>query len=234
MASRFDPVNLEHLISSHDFVIFDTCAITERWRENFSKCRTHYEAFDYAKNTLNFEQRLNEKVAGGSNIYITSGVYNEIVDVKPYSVKKTAKMDDGKLRKSLVPISRAIRESRKTLRKLTEAFLDNNRILNFKNAGNKDYEKLSDRYIHLKDKLELSETDFDIIVSGLYLKEAGESTAVLTNDNKICEAGYAILFGGNISPKNLDFFIRSGFNQFKEFFIPKARLKLLASINKTI
>ncbi len=220
MENKFSSVSLEGIMSSYDFVIFDTCAISETFGKYFKECKTHYEALTHVNNTINFEKHIKEKVAGGSNIYITSGVYDEIFDVESYSVKRTAKINDGKIRRNLIPVSRAIKESRKTLRQLAKTFLDNNRILNFKNRGNKFYEKLSHRHVHLKDKLGLSETDFDIIISGLYLKETERSSAVLTNDAKLCDAGYAILFGGDISPKNLDFLLgldlmnlKNGFSQ---------------------
>ena len=203
-----DLYNLLFINSKYDLVIFDTnalcSALDKRLKGSYSEASEERKIRALQSET-EFYTRLIEYIEGGLRFSITKEVISEFKPVTIRSVMINRVKESFNL--NFVPqhiLERVISERDA----LISSFINKNRIISLK--GYCGYDGLRKVYENLPYQYELSETDFDFLITGLTLVKKGNLCALVSNDNGI-RAGWAdILRKENMFFSHFGFFRNGG------------------------
>jgi len=195
--------------------LFDTSVLLNYYNRNQNP-RTLTEKFAKIEEHYNFFSLMQNYIGKGSNFYITPLISEELQAGHNYSLKKNIKRMGFCRNRELLKLHRKEREGYKKQRRLVETFRDNNKILELREGEKIFYQIFYNRYIELKEKYNLSEADFDFLISGMTLARARCSVALVSNDSDIFHARKDILGEENLWFRKVKFFVRKDFLNFRK------------------
>lgn len=208
-------VSLEGFALGKCPTLFDTSVLLNYFTEN-KNSRTLAEKIAKIEKHYNFFSLMQNYIGKGSNFYITPLISEELQAGHSYSLKKNIKRMGFCRNRELLKLHRKEREGYKKQRRLVETFRDNNKILELREGEKIFYQIFYNRYIELKEKYNLSEADFDFLISGMTLARARCSVTLVSNDLGIFHARGDIWKEKTRWPKKLKFFVRRDFLDFEK------------------
>ena len=209
---------LEQIASRYPIILMDTSAI-ERYLE-WKKAILPYskEKETELDERQKFRAKLKEYVEEGMPIFLTTLVSREYLGERHYRYTKVIKksppmaVSDQKL---VMRIRRKIRDKGKEKKRLIGIFEERNRILDLKSNNMALYNELDKKYEDLKGEHNLSETDFDFLISGAVLEKTRYSVALVSNDFGIVPVWRYFLKHEHVRRDRLSFFTRKKFLEFE-------------------
>ena len=216
MANNFRKFQtLEELSKDYNIILMDTCSLTFSPKIDkftigsiFLKVATDY---DYA-----FFLRVDIKK--GEKIYVTSDVLDEYFSLKTQNYKKAIKKRRSKNRISL-DLSRLSRDRMKQRSKLKRMFEEKGKVLKLEEDEPELYGFFYRKYSKIANKNELSETDFNFLISGMILNQKTEHPiCLISNDYGIFYSWKAFLFKEKVNPKQFSFCMRESLEIFQKMW----------------
>lgn len=208
-------ISLDSLALKEYPVLLDTSALLDYYTQARNP-ETSTEKFAKAKEGYDFFVLMKNYVQNGNNFYITSLVSNELQNGYSPPFKKGIKKIGGCKNRETLILHRKRREVAKARRALDRTFQESDKILKFGKDEQSLYDLLYKRNIGLKEKYELSESDFDLLISGGVLAKTGKTIALVSNDLGIFRARKEILNREKLWPNKFKFFIREYFLDYKK------------------
>ena len=213
MATRIK--TLEEIGKRYPFILVDNSSLN--W-SSFERIETNL--LDFERKMSISEERIKsailfkEFLEGGKNFYITQLILREYDRSAYYPYSKKIKNRKNNSKKNL-ELHRKRREESKEIGKLARSFGENCRILELNEDERKLYDKMSRKYSFLKRKRDISEADFDFLISGAVVSRTRDLTSLISNDFGIFYSWMELLRREKLTPEKLGFFIRKDFNVFK-------------------
>ena len=208
-------ISLDSLALKEYPVLLDTSALIDYYTQN-RDLETLTEKFAKAKECYDFFVLMKNYVQNGSNFYITSLVSNELQMGYSLPFKKSIKKIGGCKNREILELHRKRRDATKARRILDRTFQENDKILKFGGEEQSWYDILYKRNIELKEKYKISESDFDLLISGGALAKTQRTVALVSNDLGIFRARKEILNREKLWSGKFKFFIREDFLNFKK------------------
>lgn len=213
MATRIK--TLEEISEKYPFILVDTSSLTWASFKNIETSLLDFEGtmsipVEIGKSAIFFKEFLE----GGKNFYVTQFILREYNHSAYYPYNKIIKKYKNISKKSL-ELYRKKREVSKEVGKLVRAFEENYGILELDENERKLYGKMSRKYSFLKRKRDISEADFDFLISGFVLSRTRDLTSLISNDFGIFYSWIDLLKREKLTPETLGFFVRIDFNSFK-------------------
>jgi len=206
-------------IAKRDFVLFDTSSLS-----NPLKVSQSIDSASINEKIIMFEENfqffclMKEYLEKGTHFYITQLVFNEI-QAGGYSLKKNIKKHHlrGNIEKNraLLDFRRKLREKCKENRSLANLFQDYERVVKLNSNEQQIYDFFYNKYLILKYNYDLSETDFNFLISGISLAKTGKYVTFVSNDFDIFKARRRIVKSEDMLYKTTRFFIRKSFLDFE-------------------
>ncbi len=141
-----------------------------------------------------------------SQFYVSQMVLDEI-QAGYNGLKKTALSENSTLkRRRLLGLRRARKIGKKLATSLGYSLQERGKIIDFKSQD--DYQKLRAKYHYFIDKHGVSETDLDLLLSGILLARREGRSSVISNDFGILSARNDVVNGRELTPEELQFIIR--------------------------
>ena len=217
MAKRLK--SLEGVASESPIVLLDTSALLSFLRDtrNAIDFRGKTEHSEIARKSAVFFREHKMR----SNFYVTPGVLNQYLRKQSYPYRKAIRKNisgEG-FNPDRVEFYRAMRKDDKERRKLIEEFESNGRVL-ILNDGEKEFSRDFDKYLPFKRESGLSETNFDLLVTGMVVSVTRNPVSLISNNFKILEVWKKILIGESVSPRQFGFFFRQKFDFFERANAP--------------
>lgn len=206
-------VSLENLASAEYPVLLDTSVLLSYYTSNHNPI-TLSEKLVEAKERYDFFVLIQNYVKKESNFYITPLVLAELQNGFGHSFKKSIKESGSCKNRELLKLHRQRRDKFKQQGRLYNTFQENNKIFQLEKEEKILYDLIYTRNIGLKKKYQLSETNFDFLVSGAVLAEEGKTIALVSNKRGIFYARKDILEKKDFLFKRFKFFIRKDFLDF--------------------
>ena len=226
---------LEELASEESLVLFDTSAtdVLGKNRRNL-EFHTEQELTQFTRDGIQFLIEL-RKYIKESNFFITNPVFEELEYKEHYPYKKIIRKEGQCKNRELLELRREIRRFIREQGRTLTAFYDNQRVLppfrtceenkpaNFflDEKKKKLYEELHRRYLELRRKYELSDANYDFLITGITLAKTSTPVIFLSNDYNIFYARNAIVRDNLTSKQSARFFTRIGLFEFRGLEIPK-------------
>ena len=205
---------LEEISERYPFILVDTSTLS--W-SSFGNIKTGLDfegimsiSEDKIKSAIFFKEFLE----GGKNFYVTQFILREYDHTSHYPYSKIIKKRKNISRKGL-ELYRKKREESREIGKLVRAFEENGGILELDEDERKLYGQMSRKYSFLKRKRDISEADYDFLISGVVVSMKRDLTSLVSNDFKILYSWIDLLKKEKLTPEQLGFFIRKEFNVFK-------------------
>ncbi|MCH8945682.1 MAG: hypothetical protein IIA85_02055 [Nanoarchaeota archaeon] len=211
MATRIK--TLEEISERYGFILVDNSSLCWTSLGNIETSLLDFEgrislSEEGKKSTIFFKKFLEE----GKNFYVTPSILKEYDTYYPYN--KIIKNRKNTSKKCL-EMYRKRREESKERRKLIRVLKENYGILEFDGNEKKLYDEMSRKYSFLKRKKNISEADFDFLISGAVVSMKRNLTSLISNDFGIFYSWRELLKKEKLTPKQLGFFVRKEFNVFK-------------------
>lgn len=179
-------IKLEDIASEHDIVLFDTSSIRNTGSLTYlgyRDCNNHgYKRINILQEVIECFKDLKSQILRIPHILVTEGVFNEFYTENIISENKNLKNADGRA------YAKKIKEVRVIRRRLGCILLNENRILQLDSNQNEIYDLLFEDYRPFKTAYELSDVDYNFLMSGLALAYSNKSTALISNDNDILDS----------------------------------------------
>ncbi len=214
MVEKVHLKTLEELISEYPIILMDTCAILHYIGENKDP-HSPEEKMIVLEKQHQFITILTDYIGKGIPCFITSLVFEESQIKGHYPYKKIIKNKRTQHNRELLDRSRKIKNAEKEMNKLSITFQENDRILELNEDEQNLYNIFDEKYSTLKGKYNLSDVDFDLLVSGAVISQTRESSALVSNDSGITYAWHPVLRNEKINHKKFGFVNRVGINRFK-------------------
>ena len=221
MSNKLVIKSLESLAKENSLVLWDTSAIScPIFKSNFLKqikCHKEKERehADFREKNNIFIHNVGEYIKS-RNFFTTNFVLEEIGAGGHYGYKQMIKREGCCRNRELLRLRRAIKEERHEKGKVINAFTDNNKIILLDDEKRRVYFTASKKYQNFKTKYELSDTDFDFLITGLSLAATSRPVIFLSNDLKIYHARNEIVEDMNLNRNDARFFIRDRIFEFRE------------------
>ena len=214
MPNNFRDLTLNEISSKYQYVLWDTCAISECYFHKNKEDGSTEEKVDYVSNLIKFKNNLEKMILNGGNFYITPGVYNELFEVKPYNLKKSVKAHPMGRVDEFTKLWRAFRKDIKAHKRLASTFQESGKILDVNNLGIPYFQLFEQDYSFLKNQFNLSEVDFKILETAATLSKRTISSAIISNDTKLWDAYSLFMIREKKNYSWIGFFKRMGFDNF--------------------
>ena len=205
---------LEEISERYPFILVDTSTLS--W-SSFGNTKTGLDfegimsiSEDKIKSAIFFKEFLE----GGKNFYVTQFILREYARNAYYPYSKIIKNRKNISKKGL-ELYRKKREESREIGKLVRAFEENGGILELDEDERKLYGQMSRKYSFLKRKRDISEADYDFLISGVVVSMKRDLTSLISNDFKILYSWIDLLKKEKLTTEQLGFFIRKEFNVFK-------------------
>jgi len=164
--------NLREIVEENDIVLIDTCFFSNIARYSFGNAR-----LDVNRRYIKFINQVVQDIKGGAPIYVTSGVENEIRDFKHFKTKKKHNL--------VCQLTKTGDLKRKKLAK-------HGHVISM-SPQNEHYKIFQEDSLDLKSRDELSEVDYDLLLTTIAISQEGYNSALLTGDKGIISSWNGIL-----------------------------------------
>ena len=206
---------LEDIASEYSVVLIDTCVLSI----TFGKSpQNPEEKKDELMENYEFRKEMMRGLEMGFPIFITKLVYEEYLNKPHYDYKEALKVIDrrkGKNSKLLKKVARQIRDAEREERKFMNMFKDMESILKFDGNEKDSYDQFYEKYLMLKEERDLSEADYDILISGIVVGQTRGFPTILSNDFGIVNAWRDFKRMRRINSYHFGFFIRQNNYEFE-------------------
>ncbi|MEM4326068.1 MAG: hypothetical protein QXU40_02090 [Candidatus Pacearchaeota archaeon] len=232
-------IGLEELIESGERMLIDTNIINGFIRGKkdcveFNKLGSAEEKIKFSRSNNEFVLSLIKAVENGALFYLTEEIIKEI-DPKSYNYKKIIKDYSNQKDRLLLELRREINEVCRLKRKIIESFVDNERVISYEGEGvysrigeiieKEIYEEKFNTFLYLKERYNLSVTDYDFLIKGIIMSEKCGCFVLLSNDFGIARAGNDIYRRGAVKEGRIRFFLRNNFFTFYEIGLSERNTK---------
>lgn len=197
-------VSLDTLALKKHRVLLDTNIFgsSDDSNERGSVCPSFEERYERIQGNFDFILLIEHYLEEGCSFYISSSVFEELQAVH-YPFKRAIKRRGSVENRELLELHRLRRLESKEKRHVANLFQDYGKILHLVGDEQIFYNVLLRRYEELKLTYGLSDTDFDLAISGTALVKTGSSVDLVSNDKGILKAERDIkreekLFGDRI------------------------------------
>ncbi len=208
---------LDEICNNFKIILLDASAIN-----HFLECkgahsvklkkRTNYMS-EEKNSAIFFKKYLNKK----DNFLITQLIFNKF-GFNCYdnsSIREVlSKYDFLKISKKEQKYYHEVCARKKEQLKLLKQMKKREKILKFNQDEHRKYAEYSERNFYLKRKNNLSEPDYDLLISGAVLNFSRGNTAILSNDFPLLYSYKSLILNERLSSEKFGFFIR----QKREFF----------------
>ena len=209
-----NPPTLGDIVAKYSVILIDTSALCNclgnkqnltSIEEKSIACEESYKCTSVLRDYLN----------KGFPCFTTFPVLEEFQARDHYNYKKVIKKSGHQQNRKFLDFSRKIRDAQKEQRKLIITFQEKDRILKLKENEQILYNTFDKNYTMLKEQYNLSDVDFDLLISGAVISQTRESSVLVSNDMRgIFPAWRYILRKGKITFKRFGFVSRRGINSF--------------------
>lgn len=206
--------SLEKVVKDYDYFLIDNCAFQEviyntyfpkSLNGKFKRSQLRKKSIEFWKKNLGFYK----------NFYTTSKVIEEMRGVRHYDYKGS--INKYLLKKNhhrILQLQRSIRDTNKEKNRLI-MLLEENRVLVLNLEEQGIYPYFYNLSHNLKNYYKLSETDFDLLISGRVLSKTRGPSAIISNDFGIVKAWKSLLNKKEFSIESLGFFVRQKLTSFR-------------------
>lgn len=228
---RYD--SLDHLVTSNTAVILDSSAMSHLNSPDSNPLHNKSDKGIKIQNkSITKLIELSEEV---DNIYITLGVCEELI---PQSlirclevttqhigsiIGKDAKHQQARTRKKRRNYIR-IKRKREEIMEFLES---RGRVLDF--SDKEEYEKIDINCRKIKEYCNLSDVDWDFLISGILLSRQKSPVCLVSNDFGILEAYKLCLECGLFQERDLTFYFRTSFQSYDKAILSKELKKALSN-----
>lgn len=199
--------SLEKISLKYSLVLIDTCAL-----KNFLPFKGVESSLE---DDGEFIHLLENYLENRRNFYVTSRVLNEyrslICDC--YFFKNNPRK--GNNEEELQQLFFKKIEENEQKKNIILSFKENNRILNLVKDKREIYNSLYEKYFSIAEEKGLSETDFDLFLSGAVLSKSRRGSAIISNDFGIVYVWNNFLKQEKTNLNEFGFIIRRGANHFE-------------------
>lgn len=209
-------MTLDKICNDFKIILLDTCVLNgflECYNlARSAKLKDRINSQKEEKNSYIFFRRgLNQE----KTFLITNFIFNELNCEENLSIRETLlKYDFLKISKKEYEYYHEICSRKKEKNKLLKIIKKKRKILNFSPDENIEYANYFERNFYLKSKNNLSEPDYDLLISGAVLSVSRGNTAILSNDFPLLYSYQSLIYGEKLSAEKFGFFIRPK----REFF----------------
>ena len=175
--------SINQIASGSFIILFDTSAILNPIDHDRGKLPIEDKIRKY-KEKASFFYLLSRLVEKQFPAYITEGILDELLDGVNYRDPNYFGQTSLKVRELHRNHAGCICKRKE----LTDAFIDNSRVLKLNEDEQTIYSCLRVRYCGMKEEYKLSENDWDFLISGLALSQKRASLALISNDIYILNA----------------------------------------------
>ncbi len=207
---------LEDITSEYSVAIVDTCVLSRSFGKDVAQ--NPEKKRDELIENHEFRKEMMRCLEIGFPIFITELVYEEYLNKPHYDYKKALKKIDRRKdrdSKLLKKVARQIRDAEREERKLISMFKDMESILKFDENEKDLYDTLYEKYLTFKGEQDLSEADYDILISGIVTGQTRGFPAILSNDSGIINAWRDFKNREGINSQQFGFFIRQNNYEFE-------------------
>lgn len=201
---------LDDIVSDYPIMLIDTSVLLKSLTDKITLVQLNGKNIVLEKDHQ-FRVELMKYLKGDMPIFITSLVSEEYLSGKHYSYKNAIKKLDSrgvKNRREQMETNRKIDAAQKEEKKLINTFEENERILKLNEKERSLYRNFYERYPDVQNMYELSETDFDLLISGAVLAQTRNFCALLSNDFGIVKGWGYFLKKEKLNIKQFGFFVR--------------------------
>jgi len=208
---------LEDLAKSSYPIIWDTCVFSHPIGEQEKTNLKDRTEFNVKRNA--FLQEF-KRVLPKSQFYVPDTILEEM---NAYYLRlKGVNADNSFLwvRKYVLQLQREMVKGRKLTTGISYDLQEMQRAVDFTNQGY--YLALQRQYGSFKNRFEMSEADFDFLLSGLILAKKHGHASLVSNDFGIINARNELVNRDEISDKNFSFLIKRDFFVFEDISVVRS------------
>ncbi len=207
-----DDFNLESISRNYDVVLVDASAIINPFK--FLKGLPRGQKIAFANLEESYLDSLSRLINEDKPFFVTSNILEEIRHVKnPGIYRKNLRKCASPLKENFLPAVTIERLSSKRNR-LVSTLINKDHVISFEESDHVDYHSLVEEYDHFKEKYDLSEIDYDFLMSVFALVRNPMNVAVLSNDDGMRKTIDFIKFTFQYSSSRLSFFKSFGLRSF--------------------
>jgi len=212
--------SLEELSSDYSSFLFDTCTLIRPYKKD-RKPKIVVPSLSEMAESIQIE--LNSAISFSNhfkqqdNFYVTKNVLGEYIYSKSYPYKVKIKKKSVQHNRGKLELCRKIKELLKERRRLANVLEDNGRVLAMKVGERLLHKDFSVKYYNFVEKYLLSNTDFDLLISGAVLSKTKDPVALFSIDFGIGKAWKELLEREKMSQERFGFFGRFEFNGYSPF-----------------
>ncbi|PIN90604.1 hypothetical protein COU57_03035 [Candidatus Pacearchaeota archaeon CG10_big_fil_rev_8_21_14_0_10_32_14] len=177
-----DLIDVVEVFSIYDVVLFDTCTLSPRVSETRSGQMRRLQEEE------SFARTLQQEVNNGGHIYFTEKVMVEAFDTLGLSRQIRFVKGMSKNQRKFYPPEVTYLRTKQELERLASYICNNKKVLMLSKDEKGLYKLVEDEVMFLREKYSLSQTDFDLLLSGEVLSNTRGSVAILSRDNGIYHA----------------------------------------------
>lgn len=209
------PIHIDDLCKEFDNFLFDTSALNSPLinSKEYSPLRKRTERIRAEKDSDIFLRRyLQRKPEFMTTIKVKNECKNKN---EQFGIRETFnKYDFIKISRKERILYKEICSEKKEWKKLIKVFNKKGRIVHQTEKEKERWDFLYNKYAIAKSKYNLSEVDYDLLITGAVLSNSRGKTAILSNDFPLYYAYSKLIKHENLDPSKYGFFIRIK----KEFF----------------
>ena len=214
---------LDEICNDFQIILLDASAIN-----NFLECKSAHsvklkERINYKSeekdSAIFFRKYINKK----NNFLMTDLVFNELNYNNDHNNNSSirgilSKYDFLKISKKEHEYYHEVCSHEKEKNKLLKTIKKNGKILNFNQDEKERYANYFERNFYLKSKNNLSDPDYDLLISGAVLCAKRGNTALLSNDFPLLYSYKSLIFKEKLCKEQYGFFIRPKRKFFQEAY----------------
>jgi len=210
-------ISLEEL-SQEEFVLFDTSPLMHplgKSSRDFGYSQV-VEKIRVIKRNTGFIYQMINKLENGTNFFTIQPVLDELLGGNVYKPPKGFEKGNMGRDSYVLKLRQMMLKREEEKIKLAESFSKNKRIISSIREDDY-YSYLENNYKKVIERNHLSDTDKELLFTGLYFAIFSVSTSLVINDYPLFYAGKEIVEREKINKKNIKFFDRKGFSHFRLF-----------------
>jgi len=207
--------SLGEISERYPFILVDTSTLSWSSIEDIETSPSDFEIrMALPEEKMRSAMFFKEFLEGGKNFYVTPLILRQYDHNTHYPYGKIIKNRKNLSRKGL-ELYRKRRETSREIGKLVRAFEGMGGILEFDEDERRLYGKMSSKYSFLKKRRDISEANFDFLISGVVVSMKRGLTSLLSNNFLIFYSWIDLLKKEKLTPEQLGFFVRKDFDVFK-------------------
>lgn len=226
------PKSIEQLVALNKAVIIDVSAISHlnSSRKKTGQSKTNKGMKIQHRSMLKLRQLAEET----NKIYVTSGVYEELMPQKLINCLEMSSLSVEKLGRDARLYKETIKSQKKKFTKLKkkkdemrECLMEGNKVLNF--SSEEEYQIIDNACRKVKEYCELSEADWEFLISGIILSRQINPVCLISNDSGIWEAYKLLLECRLFQEGDLTFYFRENFESYCKVMLGEELKKAISN-----